>query len=152
MLPTQALLNQIATLLGADTTTFAEATPFVALHLAKAAFTPGPTLAIGDLTEADFTGYAALHAASAATQVFRDPVTGRMVVQVREPAGGWHFACTGTPVTTQIIYGWYLTSADGSTLHAADVFDPAALPQIKAIGDAVDVDQVRCEVSQTALV
>lgn len=145
MFPVQDFLNTIGTLLGADVAWLAAPTTFVALHLAKAPFTPGPGLDIGDLVEADFDGYAALHAASAATQVFFDPATGNQIVQVREPAGGWHWASSGVTNLPMTIYGAYLTSSDGTDLIATDLFaEPIVMT---GTGQGVDWDQVRMTIA-----
>lgn len=141
MVPTSVLELSIGTAMGADTTKLAEATPFVAIHLAKAAFTPSRELVLSDLTEATFDGYGALHAASAATQVFIDPATGDQIVQCREPAGGWHFVSTGVTGLPETIYGYYLTDAAGAVLYASEVFDTPV--EITASGQGVDIGQVR---------
>lgn len=141
MFGVQAWLDTIGTLMGADTAWLADATPFVEVHLAQNAFTPGPTLALGDLTEATFTGATALHAASAATQVFKDPANGNQIMQVREPAGGWHWVTTDAVNLPQTIYGYYLTTGDGDPLIAAALFDTPIV--LSATGQAIDIGQVR---------
>lgn len=147
MVPTGAVASAWAALIGADTGTLAEATTFVAVHLAKAPFTPAPQLAIGGLTEATFTGATAIHAASAATQVSVDPATGDIIIQVREPAGGWHWATGDAVGLPQTIYGFYLTNAAGTTLLASDLMrseDGTPTPIVlSAAGQGIDIDQVR---------
>ncbi len=150
MQPTQAFLNTILPLLGADTTWLAEATPFIELHLAQNDFTPGLGMVLADLVECDFTGYAPIHAASALLQVFFDPTTNMEVIQVREPAGGWHYACTGTPTVAQQVTGFYLTDSAGTKLIAAE-----RLPEtitITTIAQAVDIESARFQLSLDALV
>ncbi len=127
--------------MGADVTWLAEPTTFVAVHLAKNNFTPSPTLAITDLEEADFNSYAALHAASAATQVFNDPGSGNQIVQVREPAGGWHWQTGSSASLPQTIYGFYLTSSDGDTLIGSERFPTPFV--LTDTGDGVDIAEVR---------
>jgi len=128
MKPVKALVERMAELLGADTVTLAAPVTFVALHVAKEAFTPGPNLVLGDLVEADFAGYAELHAASAATQVFVDPATSEVVIQVREPAGGWFWESSGAVDPAMTMFGVYLTDAAGTTLHGAQRFSDLGLP------------------------
>lgn len=150
MTPTTVIQSAVGTLLGADTTTLAEATPFVEVHLIKSPFTPAPTLVIGDLTLADFDGYAPLHAASAATQVFIDPATGDQIVQVREPAGGWHWATTGITNLPQTIHGFALTKADGSILYGAELLSPVVI--LNGSGQGLDVDQVHFRIPNGSIV
>lgn len=142
MVPAQAFIDAIATAIGADTDWLAAPTTFVALHLAKAAFTPSPALDIGTLEEANFVGYAAIHAASAATQVFKEPDSEQLVIQVREPAGGWHFETTSGVGLPQTVYGYYLTSSDGT-----DLIGSALLPDgpftFTDNGQGLDIAQVR---------
>lgn len=141
MMPSKALEAAIAAAIAADTATLAEATPFVSVLLIKAAFTPSPELVIGDLSEANFDGYATLHAASAATQVFTDPETGERIIQVREPAGGWHWETTGTTGLPQSIHGFALAKADKSVLYGTEAFDEPIV--LNGTDQGVDVDQVR---------
>ncbi len=144
MLAVQGFLDAIAALIGADTGKLAEATPFVALHLAKAAFTEDVNMVVGDLVEADFDGYAAIHAASAATQVFVDPLEGLWTLQVREPAGGWHWVTSGTTTALpQTIFGAYLTNAAGTVLLGVRRFTATEEVLLQALGQGVDVDQAR---------
>lgn len=94
---------------------------------------------VGDLTEADYGGYAA-KAATAAAAVFTDPLTGNLIIRIPDPAGGWAFASTGTPPANvpQTIYGAYVTDAAGAILLGAVKFaDPIT---ITAAGQIIDVD------------
>jgi len=149
MQPSQNFLHSIAAALAADTTWLAEATPFVSLHLAQNDFNPNLQMTLADLTECTFTGYAAINAASAATQTFYDPTTLEDVIQVREPAGGWHFACSGTPSPAQQVTGWYLTDSGATKLIGCQRFEETIL--ITSVLQAVDVDQVRFQLSNLAL-
>lgn len=149
MLPTTALLERMADLLGADTVTLAAPTTFVEVHLAKNAFTPTPDLVIGDITEADFDGYAPLSAASAATQVFVDPSTGDIILQVREPAGGWNFQTTGITNLPQDIYGYVLTDAAGAVVHGSEVLD--APVHLDGAGQGFDLPNVRFRLNAGAM-
>lgn len=141
MIPSRTWLNAVAALIGADTNYLAQPTTFVLVTLLKAAFTPGPDLDIATLVPADFTGSAAKHAASAATQVFRDNLTGNQILQVNEPAGGWHWQASVAPAPAQVIYGYMLTTSDGATLIASERFETNV--NINAVGDGVDIGEVR---------
>lgn len=143
MLAVQGFIDLIPPLIGADTGGLAEATPFVAVRLAKTAFTEDVALVIGDMDEADFDGYAELHAASAATQVFLDPVTGLWTLQVREPAGGWHWVTSGVTNLPQTIYGFYLTDAAGTLLLGVHRFASEDEVLLQIVGQGVDVPNAR---------
>jgi hypothetical protein len=121
MIPTLSIFERGMTLLGADTATLAPAALALKVILVKAAFTPGPGLAIGDLTEADFTGYAAIAAALAALPESLDPATGDSLLTVGPPAGGFRWETTGT-TTLNTIYGYALVDNGKATLYAADTF------------------------------
>lgn len=141
MQPTNVILDAIANLLAADPTTLAPVANALHVHLAIAAFTPGPTLSVGDFTEATFTGGAALPAGVGACQEFTDPVTGQRIVQLNEPAGGWHWHCTAGTGLPQTVYGYYVTDHADAVLYGC-----ARLPAnvtITASGQGLDVDQVR---------
>lgn len=150
MVPYKTFPAAAATLIGADTTKLAEATPFVMVSLVIGAFSPGPTLDITTLTLASFTGSTPLHAGSAATQVYRDPLTGNQVMQVREPAGGWHWQASVAPSPAQTVYGYILTNAAGDTLIASETLaDPVT---IVAVGDGVDIPQIKIALVPNAFV
>jgi len=92
------------------------------------------------LTEATFTGSTAKNCGIGTAQVYYDTVTGRRVVQILEPAGGWTWICTADPVAPETIYGYYLTdNADG------DLYGAALLPTpitIQSAGQAVILPNV----------
>lgn len=139
--PSNAILDQITALLAADATTLAPAANGCKCHLAKQAFTPGPNLLIGDLVEADFDGYAALTAGLNAQQDFTDPVSGLRVVQILEPAGGWHFEVTGVTNLPQTIYGYYFTNNAGAVLYASALIIPAV--NLTGVGQGIDLPNLR---------
>lgn len=94
------------------------------VHLAKAAFTPTPTLDVGTLAEADFTGYSSKAISSWGT-THRDSFNQELIVATS--AAAW------TPtdgVTPNTIYGWWMVGSDGSTV-ACGVFNPP-LPMTSA--------------------
>jgi len=111
------------------------------LHLMKNNPAISAATVIGDLTEANFGGYAA-KAATAAAAVFTDPVTGNTIIRIPDPAGGWAFAATGTPPANspQDIYGAYVTNAAGDKLLGVAKFSSPIT--INTAGQLIDVDDV----------
>lgn len=87
------------------------------IHLFKNNFTPSPTMAIGDLTEADFTGYAASSAVTWAAAAYLPDGTAVVVGDSKT------FQVGATPTILNTVYGWYLTDAAGTTLIFARRFD-----------------------------
>lgn len=148
--PSQALLNRLNVLLAGDTTTLAPAAGGVKVHLAQNAFAPSLSLALGSLTEATFTGYAALLAPTGAQQSFSDPSTGNLVVQLIEPLGGWHWATTAATSLPQTIYGFYVTDNGTATLYGSALFTTPIT--LTATGQGVDIAQVRFSVIPTAMI
>lgn len=146
MVPSQALLNQVQTLVAADAASIGAATA-LKVHLAQAAFTPGPTLTVASFTEASFTGYAAISCVVGTAQKFNDVAGGR-VVQLLEPANGFHWQTTATTGLPQTIYGYYLTDNGSVTLWASALFTTPIT--LTTTGDAVDIGQVRLTQSPSA--
>lgn len=140
MQPTSVILSALQTLLAEDVTTLANATA-LHVHLIKAPFTPGDNTDFTTLTEADFTGHTALHAGTGNQQMFRDPVTGELVVQMLEPAGGWHWVTGDTVNLPQTIYGYVLTDHTDLITYASSLLPTPVL--LQAAGDGVNVDQVK---------
>ncbi len=149
MVPSRGFLASIATVVGAAAGYLAELTPFVLVTLIKASFTPGLDLDPATVTPADFTGSAAKHAASASTQVYLDSTTGEYIMQVNEPAGGWHWQATNTTNLPQVIYGYMVTSADGSTLIGSELFDEPK--SVGLVGHGVDIGRVRFRLANGAI-
>lgn len=139
---TQQLVRSLGFLFATDVW-LAEPTPFVQVRLIRTEFTPSPDLLLADLDFCDFTGSAAKHAGSASTQTTIDPATGDQIVQVVEPLGGWHWACSGAgPLgLPQTVYGYALLSADGTELIATERLAEAVT--IAASDQSVDIGQVR---------
>jgi len=149
MLPTLTLLERMADLIGADTVTLAAPTTFVEIHLSQTAFTPTPTLVIGDLTPPTFDGYAPLSAGSAATQVFVDPATGDIMIQMMEPLGGWNFQTTGTTDLPQTIYGFALTDTAGAVVHGSQLLDTPVV--IDGTGQGFNIPNINFRLNAGAM-
>lgn len=141
MTPHNTILDRIMALIAADTLTLAPAVLAVRVHLAKAAFTPGPALVPASFTEADFTGYAGLLAGVGPQQNFVDPVTGGRVVQLLEPGGGWHWQTTGIALLPMTIFGLWVTDNSNLLVFGSQLLTPPVV--LVGLADAVDVAQVR---------
>jgi len=91
------------------------------IGLAKAAFTPGLPLLIGDIDVADFDGYAGKGWDPTLWAV--DPASGLYVFYPTTPAGGFSWETTGVTNLPQTIHGYYLVDTDSGTLAAAALLD-----------------------------
>jgi hypothetical protein len=140
MIPTSAILAEMGTLLGADTTTMAQVAPFVGVALVMSPFVPSPQRVLADLTLATFNGSTPLQAASAATQVFNDGATGDRIMQVRAPAGGWHWVTGSALNLPQTIFGFALLDNAAAVLFGCQLFDVPFV--LTAAGQAVDIGDV----------
>jgi hypothetical protein len=139
--PSNVILDRLAELLAADTSTLAPAALAVHVHLAINGFTPGPNLIISDFVPATFDGYAPLSADVGPQQDFIDADSGDRVVQLLEPAGGWHWATTGVTDLPQVLYGFYVTDNADAVVYGCERFaNPITLT---GSGQGVDIDQVR---------
>lgn len=103
------------------------------LHLYKSPGAPTRQTVLGDLTEADFTGYAAV-------------ALGAWGADWTDPAGNWHvtapsiqFTATGSAVSNDI-YGYYVTATVGGNpvLRYVEAFDQGPFGIARA-GDALIV-------------
>ena len=150
MTDTTTLDNRIATLLAGDTTTLAQATNANLVCLIASPFTPGPGLQFSSLTEATFTGYAALAAALNAQSVYNDPVTFRRVIEILPPAGGWVYVCTAAPTPAQVIYGYVLTNHAKTTIYGMQLLPTPVT--IGNIGDGVNLGSVQFNLLQYAMI
>jgi len=113
----------------------------VEIVLVKAPFTPAPETVIGDLTLADFDGYAPLAVNSATAAVFQDPATGDWLIQLDEPAGGWTWITTGATNLPQTIHGFGLTNSTGATLYGSELLDEPV--ELTASGQGIDIPRAR---------
>jgi hypothetical protein len=140
MVPSNEILNAFRDLLAADTGTLANAAA-MHVHLVAATFTPSPGRVIADFTLATFTGSTPLNAGTGVQQAFLDPLSGRRTIQIKEPAGGWHWQCTAAPGSPETIYGYVVTD-NGDT----DVYGCSLLPtpvEVSAVGHSVDIPFIR---------
>lgn len=141
MVPTTVIEAALADLLAADPATLAPAALANHVHLIIAPFVPSPDTDLASLTPATFTGSTPKNAGVGTQQSFVDPLTGNRVVQLLEPAGGWHWQCTAAPAAPETVYGYVVTdNADAVTYGSALLDEPV---EIADVGDALDIDQVR---------
>lgn len=137
MLACDALLDALQTFLATEASLLAPLADPVVIHLAKAAFTPSMSMLPGDFIEADFDGYLPLEGVVGAQLAFLDPATLRRVVQLKDPAGGWHWESTGVTNLPQDIFGYWLSSNDGLTVYASQLLDTPVT--ISGSGQGLDV-------------
>lgn len=127
MVSTTALQQAIAVLLQTDAATLGGA---LKIHLAKASFTPSATLGLGDLTEADFDGYAPQVAACYQFAVLVDPTSGLLTLELYLVGAPPIFLTSKAFLgPTQTIYGYYLTDGANTKLFASATFTtPVPVP------------------------
>lgn len=141
MIPSQAILDQITDLLAADATTIAPAALACHVHLAIAPFSPGAGLDIATLVEATFTGGGAISAGLGAQDVFTDPASGLKIIQLLEPAGGWHWDCTALTDLPQTVYGYWVSDNTDAVLYGSALLDAPLF--LNAVGQGIDLPWIR---------
>lgn len=110
--PTKAAVDKLLQVMGADSTQLGNAS----IGLIKAPFTPSPNLAIGDITEANYTGYAR-QGIGTPTVTF----TGSDGLEYVE--GTTRQFMPSDTITPNTIYGMFLTTGSGTvTLWGTDAF------------------------------
>lgn len=125
MVPTDTVFARMLALLGADTLTVGTtATPTACtVALVKATFSPGPTLRLADIVEADFDGYAAKTVASAPQPQSNDPSNGDSILLIPPLAGGFNWETTGLTNLPQVIYG-YVVIGHGPEIVGSALISP----------------------------
>lgn len=142
MQPTSLLANQVSNLVATDVSQLANASA-PKVHLAAASFAPSLSLLLAGLTEATFTGYAAMAAGSSGAQIrYFDPVTGNALVELKPPIGGWVFNCTANTSLPQTIYGYYVTDNGSANLYGTALM-PNGSVTLTASGQAIELPNVR---------
>lgn len=149
MQPTNVILDRIGTLLAADATTLAPAALATHVHLIREPFTPDLVTDFTTLTPADFDGYAAKSAGVGAQQYFEDPSTGNRIVQLLEPAGGWHWETTGVTNLPQTIYGFVVTDNADLITYGSGLLDSPV--ELLAANQGIDLANLRFSVLPTAV-
>lgn len=137
MTPAKLLSDALASLLAADATTLAPAADNNIVSLVISPFTPDPGLDITTLMLATFTGSAPKLAGLGTQTVFRDPISGLRVIQIKEPIGGWNWVCTVTPGAPETVYGVLLTDEAGTVYLGSELLESPTT--IALAGDGVTV-------------
>lgn len=79
------------------------------------------TTALADLTPATFNGSAPKTLATGGTGTrYADPLTGEIVTETPQALGGLTFVCAVDPAAPETIYGFAITTNDGTILLAAE--------------------------------
>jgi hypothetical protein len=148
MVPTQALIDAVAAAIAADEDALAAAA-FLHVYLVSNNFVPGNGLVVDNLVKATFTGSTAKVTTSATMQTFRDAQTGEWIIQIPEPAGGWHWQTGDAVNLPQTIYGYALTNVGETTLWGTALLPSPIL--LNGAGQGIDIAQVRFRLSQLCL-
>lgn len=124
-MPDQALQNMLNDPTAEITPTFLNS---LKIRLFKNNLTPGTGTVIGDFTEADFTGYAAISLSGFPASSIVSHAASSTGSQVT-------FTVGSSPTTTNNIYGWYVTNSAGTKLYGCqrDANAPIAMAVAGAI-------------------
>lgn len=141
MVPTKLVENAMRDALAADAGTLAPPALANRVYLVAAPFVPGRLTDVAGLTLATFAGSGHKVVGVGTQQAFYDPATDRNIVQLLEPAGGWHWQASLAPAAPEVIYGYVVTD-NGATVTLGSDLLPAPVT-IQAVGDAVDVGEIR---------
>jgi len=124
MLPTQAVINTIATAMASDPDWLARVLGNV-LALVGNEFTPSRSLAAGDLVlldDAVLTGLEPIDVTSGIQTVVGSSDTGARGIFLREPLGGFRWVAGATPPSPVVAYGVALLVGDTGDLIASARF------------------------------
>lgn len=137
MIPTNAVAEQSAKLLAADTTTLAPAVDANVIALIMSNFTPSPTLLIGDVVLATFAGATPILGVTGTQAEGIDPQTGSFVIDLSPAAGGYRWETTATTNLPQTIYGIALLKNDLSVLYASALLPTPIL--LTGVNQRIDI-------------
>lgn len=115
MKPVKTLANTLATLLAADTTYLANASA-MKVALITQSFTPSLDRVIADLTMASAAPLAPVAGVAGAQETGAEPVSGKLIVEVKVPAGGFRWNTGASFSAFCTVYGYALTNAGGTVL------------------------------------
>lgn len=144
MTPTNVLLDRIADQIRTDVLALAPAVLPCRVHLSKSPFTPSAILTPASFTEADFGGYVVLVQVVGPQQSFLDPASGTRIIQLVEPAGGWHWQTTTLVLLPQTIHGFFVTDTSNLILWGSQLFPAPIL--LTSVGHNVDIGQIRVSI------
>lgn len=148
MTPSAGLFTAMLDLLAADTATLSQAVNANSVSLVISDFTPSPTLTIGSLTLATFTGSTPLLIELNDQQVGFDPDLMMWFIELVPPVGGWYWECTVAPAAPETVFGGIVRNAAGAVLYASFLKDTPTI--IQDVGDSVAFDQLRLYLSPDA--
>lgn len=137
MIPTYSLFQRLFVLLGADSTTLSQTTNLTKVILFKNEVTVNMNTILGDLTEADFDGYAARDIAANAWPQSVDPATGDSMLDARPDSTPFLWETTGVTDLPQTIYGWAVVDSTGATLYCAQNLIPPVV--LSAVNQSVTI-------------
>lgn len=118
----------------------------IAIALIKVAFTPAAVLALTAADEADFAGYAEKTQVLNKAHIGTDPITGRTLLFIDAPVGGWSWTATGVTDPPQTVYGYVVqfgvdaVDFDGDFWLGSDLF-PVPLV-IQDGGDRIVIPEI----------
>jgi hypothetical protein len=141
MKPTNTILDEIATLLAADSATLAPAALACHVKLIKAPFTPNPNTVVGDFTYADFATSTQLSSTVGAQLTGVDPLTLDRFVEMKSPALGWRWAVTATTNLPQTIYGFCLLDNANAVVYGSALFETPIT--LTAVGQVIEIDTLK---------
>lgn len=129
MKPSKTLARTLSTLLAADTTYLANATA-MKVGLIVAPFTESIDRAMADLTISTDTGLTAIAATAGAQNESIDPLNGKLIVEIKPPAGGFRWE-TPDPFTTPVtVHGLALGNGAMNVLYGTHTFaEPITLTE-----------------------
>lgn len=149
MIPTQDMLDSVATEIATDTTILAAAL-FLTVALVAAPFVPGAGLLVGSLVLASFTGSTPKANTTAVMLKYTDPATTEWLIEVPPPVGGWHWqVVTNVTNLPQTIYGYALLDSTGAILYGTALLPAPRL--LTAIGQGIDLPPVNFRLNAQAL-
>lgn len=149
MQPTNALLQEMATLLATDPASLAPATDALFIHLSASPFSPSLETDLTDITAPTFTGYAAKSPVVGAQPKWKDPATGEWIIQLKPPAGGFVWVTTDAVGLPQTIFGYVVTDHTNAITYGS-----ALLPTpvtLTAGSQGVDIGEVTLRLTNSAL-
>ena len=136
MQPSRELWEDMMDLLAADAATLGSVTA-MKVHLFINNIVPSLDSVAADFTPATFTGSTAKTAGTGTQPTYYDAATGIRVIEILEPAGGWHWVCTVDPGAPEVVYGAYLTDNAGTVLWGSVLLD--APVTISRAGQGLDI-------------
>jgi len=141
MILNEGTIESIAGAMAATTILGSAAAAPKYLRLFKNDIEPDPTTLIGDITDADFDGYADVAVEEAIATIGIDALTGNRRVVVLQAAGGSVFQVSGGVTNLpQTIYGWALLNNAKTAIVGIERFETPIV--LANIDDMLTIDNV----------